>query len=138
MQKFLKEVQEETFFKKFPPAFFLILFYNLLHFGQKLFNFANELELGACAVEVVVLAVDVVIEVTVDMIGQEARCLLKGDDERGIRKELALSRGHTVTKLLKERGGECLKLCKVELHQIEIGLVLGTRRCTRAHRVAKS
>ena len=130
-------MQGETFFKKFPPAFFLILFYNLLHFGQKSFNFANELELGASAVEVVVRAVDVVIEVTVDVVGQEARCLLKGDDERGIRQQLAFSLCHTVAKLLKECGGECLKLCKVELYLVEVDLILGARRCTRAHGIAK-
>ncbi len=137
MQKFLKGVQGETFPKKFPPAFFLILIHYLRHSRQQFFNLGGELELGARAVEVVVLAVNVVIEVTVDMVGKETRSLLDGDDERGERQKLALSCGHAVAKLLEECGGESLKLCKIELNLVEINFILGSCRGARAHRITK-
>jgi hypothetical protein len=64
------------------------MFDDIGHNVELLFHIADQLELRAAAVEVVILAMDLVIGITLQVICQEAHTTLKGHENGGERQLL--------------------------------------------------
>lgn len=93
-----------------------IFFHNPVHLRLRFLHVADQLELGAASVEILSLAMNFEIGISVQIIRQEAHPALESHHYRSHRKHFLLVLCHKRTAFPKESPGIAFKQSKVEIH----------------------